>query len=131
MLIEKAIAQCPWFFAVDPFDTAQERGGRRGARNAFANTSTSVLFAVFMVTTPHYTLFSIGLVAAFATAGALGGANIISVCGRNRQILQPICGNGPGTAPIWAGQSMMTGIVRYSRIAWDIVLPERQRRNMP
>jgi len=47
---------------------AQERGGRRGARNAFANASAGVLFAVLMVATPHTAIFSVGLIAAFATA---------------------------------------------------------------
>jgi len=47
---------------------AQERGGRRGAGNAFANTGAGVLFAVMSVATPHPELFTIALVAAFATA---------------------------------------------------------------
>ena len=47
---------------------AQEKGGRRGPRNAFANTSTGVLFAFLAVATPWPELFTLGLVAAFGTA---------------------------------------------------------------
>ena len=47
---------------------AQERGGRRGARNAFANTTTGVVCAFLAVATPYGPWFAIALVAAFATA---------------------------------------------------------------
>lgn len=47
---------------------AQERGGRRGAPNAVANVGAAVLFAFLAIATPHGTLMTIGLVAAFATA---------------------------------------------------------------
>jgi uncharacterized protein (TIGR00297 family) len=49
---------------------AQEKGGRRGARNAFANTSAGVLFAFLAVATPHSLAFSLAVVAAFATAAS-------------------------------------------------------------
>jgi len=49
---------------------AQERGGRRGARNAIANTGAGVVFAFLAVATPHHALFTLALVAAFATAAA-------------------------------------------------------------
>ncbi len=47
---------------------AQERGGRRGAGNAFANTGAAVLFAVLAVATPYGLLFTLAMAAAFATA---------------------------------------------------------------
>jgi uncharacterized protein (TIGR00297 family) len=49
---------------------AQEKGGRRGARNAIANTGAGVLFAFLAVATPHHALFVLALTAAFATAAA-------------------------------------------------------------
>jgi len=47
---------------------AQEDGGRRGARHALANTGVGVAAAVLAVATPHRELFTLALVAAFATA---------------------------------------------------------------
>jgi uncharacterized protein (TIGR00297 family) len=49
---------------------AQEKGGRRGARNAIANAGAGVLFAFLAVATPHHALFALALTAAFATAAA-------------------------------------------------------------
>ncbi len=49
---------------------AQEKGGRRGAKNAIANTGAGVLFAFLAVATPYHSLFALALVAAFATAAA-------------------------------------------------------------
>jgi uncharacterized protein (TIGR00297 family) len=49
-------------------DIAQEQGGRRGARNAFANVSAGVAFAFLALATPYTELFTVALVAAFATA---------------------------------------------------------------
>ena len=47
---------------------AQERGGRRGARHALANTVVGVAAAVLAVATPDRELFTLALAAAFATA---------------------------------------------------------------
>jgi uncharacterized protein (TIGR00297 family) len=47
---------------------AQERGGRRGARHALANTVVGVAAAMLAVATPDRELFTLALVAAFATA---------------------------------------------------------------
>ena len=49
---------------------AQEKGGRRGARNALAKTTVPVLCALFAATTPHPGLFALAAAAAFATAAA-------------------------------------------------------------
>jgi uncharacterized protein (TIGR00297 family) len=51
-------------------EIAQEKGGRRGARNAFANTSAGVLFAFLALATPYSLAFSLAVVAAFATAAS-------------------------------------------------------------
>jgi uncharacterized protein (TIGR00297 family) len=47
---------------------AQDRGGRRGARNAFANVSAGLIFAFLAVSTGHPALMTVAMVAAFATA---------------------------------------------------------------
>lgn len=49
---------------------AQEKGGRRGAKNALANTTAGVVFAFLAVATPYPDLFAIAMVAAFATAAS-------------------------------------------------------------
>ncbi|NIM00875.1 MAG: DUF92 domain-containing protein [Acidobacteria bacterium] len=47
---------------------AQEKGGRRGVKNALANTLTGVLFAFLAASTATPEIFTAALVAAFATA---------------------------------------------------------------
>ncbi|MEM1202377.1 MAG: TIGR00297 family protein [Acidobacteriota bacterium] len=47
---------------------AQEKGGRRGAKHAFANTGVPAIAAFFAATTPHPELYLPAFVAAFATA---------------------------------------------------------------
>ncbi len=49
---------------------AQEKGGRRGPKNAFANCGTAAVLAILAVTTPYGPWMLLGLVAAFATAAA-------------------------------------------------------------
>lgn len=48
--------------------TAQEKGGRRGARNAWANTGAGVLFAMLLAWSDSPELFALAIVGAFATA---------------------------------------------------------------
>jgi uncharacterized protein (TIGR00297 family) len=48
--------------------TAQEKGGRRGAKHAWANTGAAVIFGVLAAITPHAALFRLALVASLATA---------------------------------------------------------------
>ena len=47
---------------------AQEDGGRRGAKHAFANATAGVVFAFLAAATPHSELFNLAVVASFATA---------------------------------------------------------------
>jgi uncharacterized protein (TIGR00297 family) len=49
---------------------AQEKGGRRGAKNALSKSSVPALAAVFAATTPEPRLFLLALAGAFATAAA-------------------------------------------------------------
>jgi uncharacterized protein (TIGR00297 family) len=47
---------------------AQEKGGRRSARHAIANAGVAAACALFAATTPHFGLFALAFVGAFATA---------------------------------------------------------------
>jgi uncharacterized protein (TIGR00297 family) len=49
---------------------AQEEGGRRGARHAFANAGVATACAAFAAVTPYPLLFGLAFAAAFATAAA-------------------------------------------------------------
>lgn len=49
---------------------AQEEGGRRGARHAFANAGVATACALFAALTPYPVLFGLAFAAAFATAAA-------------------------------------------------------------
>lgn len=49
---------------------AQEKGGRRGARHAFANAGVATACALFAALTDYPVLFGLGFAAAFATAAA-------------------------------------------------------------
>ena len=49
---------------------AQEKGGRRGARNAFSKTTVPALAAIFAATTGQPVLFALALAGAFATAAS-------------------------------------------------------------
>jgi uncharacterized protein (TIGR00297 family) len=49
---------------------AQEEGGRRGARHAFANAGVATACALFAAVTPYPVLFGLAFAAAFATAAA-------------------------------------------------------------
>ncbi|MEM9290899.1 MAG: TIGR00297 family protein [Acidobacteriota bacterium] len=49
---------------------AQEKGGRRGAGNAFANSGVAALCAMFAATTGIPELFAVAFAAAFATAAS-------------------------------------------------------------
>ena len=49
---------------------AQEKGGRRGAKNALAKTTVPALAALFAATTGHPVLFALAVAGAFATAAS-------------------------------------------------------------
>jgi len=49
---------------------AQEKGGRRGAKNAFAKTSVPAAAAIFAATTGQGELFALAVAGAFATAAS-------------------------------------------------------------
>ncbi len=86
---------------------AQEKGGRRGARNAFANTSAGVLFAFLAVTTPFSLPFFLAVVAAFVE-GTLAGIAASLVLGAVAAWtgLIPTVGIGLVVAAAFAGTTL-------------------------
>lgn len=62
---------------------AQEAGGRRGARHAFANAGVAAGCALFAAATPHPVLFGLAFAGAFATAASdTAGSEIGQLLGR-------------------------------------------------
>ncbi len=62
---------------------AQEAGGRRGARHAFANAGVAAACALFAAATPYPILFGLAFAGAFATAAAdTAGSEIGQLLGR-------------------------------------------------
>jgi uncharacterized protein (TIGR00297 family) len=62
---------------------AQEAGGRRGARHAFANAGVAAACALFVAATPYPILFGLAFAGAFATAASdTAGSEIGQLLGR-------------------------------------------------
>lgn len=62
---------------------AQEKGGRRGARHAFANAGVASFCALFALATPYPELFAVAFAGAFATAAAdTAGSEVGQLYGR-------------------------------------------------
>ena len=77
---------------------AQERGGRRGARNAFANVTAGVVFAFLAIATQFPEAMSIALAAAFATAaGDTVSSEIGQAYGRTHVLITSLRRVPPGT----------------------------------
>lgn len=77
---------------------AQEKGGRRGARNAFANVGAGVAFAFLAVATPHPAVFLAALAAAFATAASdTVSSEIGQAYGRRHVLVTSLRPVPPGT----------------------------------
>jgi uncharacterized protein (TIGR00297 family) len=105
---------------------AQERGGRRGAGNAFANTGAGVLAAVMSVATPHTELFTIALVAAFATATCdTVSSEIGQAYGRRHFLVTSLRRVRAGTEGAVSLEGTLAGIVAAAVLgvaAWSIGL---------
>jgi len=77
---------------------AQERGGRRGARNAFANVSAGVIFAFLAAATGHGEAMAVALAAAFATAASdTVSSEIGQAYGRTHVLITSLRRVAPGT----------------------------------
>lgn len=90
---------------------AQEKGGRRGAKNAVANTGAGVLFAFLAVATPHHELFTLALCAAFATAAAdTVSSEIGQAFGRTTYLVTTFKRVRPGTEGAVSLEGTLAGI---------------------
>ncbi len=90
---------------------AQEKGGRRGAKHAFANTTAGVLFAFLAIATPHHALFGLAFAAAFATAAADTVASEIGQAfGRTTYLVTTFRRVPPGTDGAVSLEGTLAGI---------------------
>ena len=105
---------------------AQEKGGRRGARHAFANVAAGVLFAVLAVATPLSSLFTLALVAAFATALADTTASEIGQAyGRTPYLVTTFRRVPPGTDGAVSIEGTLAGVLAsavVALVAWSVGL---------
>lgn len=77
---------------------AQEAGGRRGARHAFANCGVALACAAFAATTPWPLVFVLAYAGAFATAAAdTAGSEIGQLYGRRAFLITTFRRVEPGT----------------------------------
>jgi len=77
---------------------AQEEGGRRGARHAFANCGVALACAAFAATTPYGLVFALAFAGAFATAAAdTAGSEIGQLYGRRAFLITSFRRVAPGT----------------------------------
>jgi uncharacterized protein (TIGR00297 family) len=97
---------------------AQERGGRRGAKNAIANTGAGVIFLFLAVATPHTALFTIAMIAAFATAAAdTVSSEIGQAFGRTTYLVTSFRRVPPGTDGAVSAEGTLAGIAASAIIA--------------
>ena len=97
---------------------AQEKGGRRGAKNAFANTLAGVAFAFLAVATPYPTAFLIALTAAFATATAdTVSSEIGQAFGRTTYLVTTFKRVSPGTEGAVSLEGTLAGVTASAVVA--------------
>lgn len=97
---------------------AQEKGGRRGAKNAFANTTAGVVFAILAASTTHPGLFHLALIAAFATAAAdTVSSEIGQAFGRTTYLVTTFRRVPPGTDGAVSLEGTLAGIAASAVLA--------------
>ena len=103
---------------------AQSKGGRRGAENAFANTTTGVLFAVLAVATPYPEACAVALVAAFATAACdTVSSEIGQAYGKHHFLITNFRAVPAGTDGAVSWEGTLAGIVGAAvlgSVAWAV-----------
>ncbi len=91
---------------------AQEKGGKRGARHALANTGTAFFCALFAATTPYPRLFALAFAGALATALAdTCGSEIGQLWGRRTFLITTLRPVPPGTDGAVSVEGTLAGIV--------------------
>lgn len=102
---------------------AQERGGRRGARNAVANCGMGALLAFVAAVSPHAALVKIGLVAAFATAACdTVSSEIGQAYGRTTYLITTFRRVRPGTDGAVSLEGTLAGVAAGMVVALAAVL---------
>jgi uncharacterized protein (TIGR00297 family) len=97
---------------------AQERGGRRGAKHAIANTGAGVIFAFLAIATPYHTIFALALVAAFATAAAdTVSSEIGQAFGRTTYLVTSFKRVPPGSEGAVSLEGTLAGVAASTVIA--------------
>lgn len=90
---------------------AQEGGGRRGARHAFANCGVALACAAFAATTPYGLLFALAFAGAFATAAAdTAGSEIGQLYGRRAFLITSLRRVEPGTEGAVSVEGTVAGL---------------------
>lgn len=90
---------------------AQEAGGRRSARHAFANTGVPMMAAVFAATTGHPELYLAAFVGAFATAaGDTMGSEIGQLYGKRTFLITSLKPVPPGTEGAVSLEGTLAGL---------------------
>jgi uncharacterized protein (TIGR00297 family) len=91
---------------------AQEKGGRRGARHAFANAGVAAFCALFAATTPYPELFALAFAGAFATAAAdTAGSEVGQLYGRRTFLITTLRPVPRGTDGAVSLEGTLAGIV--------------------
>jgi uncharacterized protein (TIGR00297 family) len=105
---------------------AQERGGRRGARNAFANVSAGLIFAFLALSTDYQAVMTVAMVAAFATATCdTVSSEIGQAYGRRHYLITTLRGVRPGTDGAVSVEGTVSGWLGAALVAlpaWGVGL---------
>lgn len=97
---------------------AQEKGGRRGARNALAKTSVPAFAALLAATTDSPTLFALAVAGAFATAAAdTCSSEIGQVIGRRTFLITTLRPVPRGTEGAVSLEGTLAGLVAALLVA--------------
>lgn len=97
---------------------AQEGGGRRGARHAFANCGVALACAAFAAATPYPLVFALAFAGAFATAAAdTAGSEIGQLYGRRAFLITTFRRVEPGTEGAVSLEGTAAGITASALLA--------------
>jgi uncharacterized protein (TIGR00297 family) len=113
---------------------AQEQGGRRSARHAFANAGVAAACALFAALTPYPALFAVAFAAAFATAAAdTASSEIGQLIGRRTYLVTTLRPVPRGTEGAVSLEGTLAGVAASLVVAalgaalalypWVAVLP--------
>ncbi len=98
---------------------AEERGGRRGAANAFANTGLAAIAAVLAVTTPFKNEALLAFVAVLATGGSDTVASEIGKAwGGKTYLVTSLSQVRPGTPGAMSLEGTAAGLIAALVLAW-------------